>query len=122
MPGFPIVLVAGIVAVLGVLIIVGLLIGPGHTSADTAALDDEDGPGELAPTPDGPDRRAGGSGFRSAALALAHRHAADTPRRRRRRARHARSLNAAQSNAVAELGDSDSGVSPSRSQRSSAPE
>jgi hypothetical protein len=122
MPDFPIVLVIGIVVVLGVLILAGLLIGPAEPSPDGAPPEENEPPEGLVVPPDGPDRRAGGPGFRSAALALAHRRGADAPRRRRRRARHARSLNAAQSNAVSELGDGDSGVSDSRAQRSSAPE
>ena len=122
MPDFPVVLVIGIAVVLGVLVIAGLLIGPGESSPDGMSQDDLDGSAVRVAAPDGPDRRAGGSGFRSAALALAHGRGADSPRRRRQRARHARSLNAAQSNAVSELGDDDSGVSSSRSQRSSAPE
>ncbi len=122
MPDFPIVLVIGIVVVLGALVVAGLLIGPGESAPDEMSRDDLDDSEARVAASDGPDRRAGGPGFRSAALALAHGRGADSPRRRRHRARHARSLNAVQSNAVSELGDDDSGVSSSRSQRSSAPE
>lgn len=122
MSSFTTILIAAIVAILLLLLAAGLLMGPSRPAPDGPQEDEREEDPTAVPPGDGPDRRAGGPGFRSAALALAHRRATDSPRRRRRLARQARSLNAAQSNAVSELGDGDSGVSASRAQRSSAPE
>lgn len=122
MSNFSTIVIIGIVSILLLLLLAGLVIGPASAAPQEPSSQPGD-PGSPTPPAEG-DRRAGGPGFRSQALALAQRDAGDTPRRRRRRARQARALSAAQSTAIVELGDAtpENGVSSSRSARSSAPE
>jgi hypothetical protein len=73
------------------------------TSADQARGRDSAPTGSRADQPEGPDRRAGGPGFRRAALQAAQDTAPAATQRRRLSSRRRRALDAAQAAHVADL-------------------